>query len=303
MARKTIKGKKFLWHHITKLDAEDVAFLRDNFQFHALDFEDLGSLNPIPKLDLYNHYLFAVFQMPRWNRDLRIVTDDFEVFLGADYLVTVTKEPIESVERFASRAECNAKFRNDVLGRGSAFLLYKLLRYAFYHAQSVVTDMVKRVGDVEDRVYNVHDRKATRALAFLRRDVLFLRSVIDPQRSMLSLIAAARRSYVAEDLAMFFDDIRDALDTMWTVSENTKQGVDGLFEVNNALLTHRTNDVITLFTAVAVSLMPPTLIAGIYGMNLVWLPFADRPEGVLFVVFLLSVLSATSAFIFLKRYR
>ena len=173
MAREVIKGKKFLWHHITKLEAEDVAFLRENFQFHILDFEDLGSTNPIPKLDLYKHYLFAVFQIPRWNKEFRIVTDDLEIFLGADYLVTVTKHPIDAVEKFASRAQRNSKFRNEALGRGSAYLLYKLLRYVFYNAQSVVTDLVKQVAEVEERVYNVHDRKTTRDLAFIRRDIYF----------------------------------------------------------------------------------------------------------------------------------
>ncbi len=303
MARQTIKGKKFLWHHITGFTAEDAVFLRENFQFHVLDFEDLGSVNPIPKLDLYKHYLFAVFQAPRWNGGGRIIADDLEIFLGADYLVTVVKEPIESVERFAMRAGCNSKFRSDVMGRDSAFLLYKLLRHVFYHAQSVVTDMVKRVGEVEECVYNVHDRQATRDLALLRRNVLFLRSSIDPQRSMVNLIVGTHRPYLPEDLGVFFDDVRDRLDTMWTITENTKQGVDGLFEVNNTLLTHRTNDLITLFTAVAVSLMPPTFLAGVYGMNLPRLPFADRPEAVLFALLLFALLSFSVAFTLLKRYR
>lgn len=303
MSLRTIAGKKFQWHHVTKMEAEDVAFLRENFQFHALDFEDLGSANPIPKLDLYKHYLFAVFQIPRWNRNLRIVADDLEVFLGAEYLVTVTKQPIDAVEKFVSRAEVNAKFRNDVLGRGSAFLLYKLLRYVFYGAQSVVTDLVKQVGEVEERVYNVHDRQTTQDLALMRRDVLFLRSLVDPQRSMVSLIGGTRRSYVSEELSVFFDDIRDTLDTIWTITENTKQGVDGLFEVNDALLTHRTNDVVTLFTAVTVALMPPTLIAGVYGMNLSWLPFAQHPTEVIVIILILAAGSFFAVFWLLKRYR
>jgi len=303
MPVRTIKGKKFSWHHVTTMEAEDVSFLRENFQFHMLDFEDLGSANPIPKLDLYKHYLFAVFQVPRWNSQSRIVADDLEIFLGADYLVTVTKRPIDAVEKFAMRAEQNAKFRNDTLGRGSAFLLYKILRYVFYGAQSVVTDLVKQVGDVEERVYNVHDRKTTRDLAFIRRDVLFLRALIDPQRSMVSLIGGTRRPYISDELSVFFDDIRDKLDTIWTITENTKQGVDGLFEVNDALLTHRTNDVVTLFTAATVALMPPTLIAGVYGMNLPWLPFATHPKEVILLILFLATVSFLAVFTLLKRYR
>ena len=303
MSRRTIKGKKFLWHHITKMDASDVEFLRENFQFHILDFEDLATENPIPKLDTYKHYLFAVFQIPRWNKKFRVATDDLQVFFGADYVVTITKHPIEAVEMFFSRSERNAKFRNDSLGRGAGYLFYKLLRYVFYNAQSVVRDLVKQVGEVEESVYNVHDRETTRSLAYIRRDILFLRSVVDPQRSMITLIANSQKNYLDSELGVFFDDVRDTLDTMWTVTENAKQGVDGLFEVNDSLLTHRTNDVVTLFTAVAAALMPSTLIAGVYGMNVSWLPFSENPGGVILFILMVAIVSFVAVFTLLKRYR
>lgn len=58
-------------------------------------------------------------------------------------------------------------------------------------------------------------------------------------------------------------------------ADNLKLIVDGLFDVNEALLSHRTNEVVTLLTVVSASLMVPTLIAGFYGMNVPWLPYAS----------------------------
>ncbi|MDA1038400.1 MAG: magnesium transporter CorA family protein, partial [bacterium] len=288
-------------HHITKLDNSDVDFLRDQFQFHVLDFEDLGEPNPIPKLDLYTHYLFAVFQIPCWE-DGKITTDDLEVFLGADFLVTVTKHPIDSVEKFFLRSERNAKFRSNVLGRSPGYLLYKLLRYAFYNGHAVVTELAKQVNEIENSVYNVRDRETTRELAMIRRNIMFLQTSLDPQRSMVSVIGTTQKSYVTSDLGVFFDDVRDALDTIWMISKNLKQVIDGLFEVNDALLTHRTNDIVTLFTALAASLMPPTLLAGIYGMNVDWLPFRHSPY-VLVVIFALSLLSFFGVYHIIQRHR
>lgn len=302
MARRTIKGKKFLWHHITKLEEEDVEFLRSEFQFHVLDFEDLSAHNPLPKLDVYKHYLFAVFQMPKWNHLHRIDTDDLEVFLGADYLVTVAKRPIEVVERMAERAERNAKFRNVALGRDPAFLLYRLLRVLFLQSQVIVTEMVTQMNELETEVYEHERRETTRKLALLRRDIMSLRTSVDPQRSMVTTMGTIRKPYMTEDLEVFYDDVRDALNTVWMVSENLKQIADGLFEVNDALLTRKTNDIVTVFTAIAAVLMPPTLVAGFYGMNVSWLPFVSNPFSVA-VVFLLSIMLFFAVLIPLRRMR
>lgn len=302
MARRTIKGKKFLWHHITTLEEDDVEFLRSEFQFHILDFEDLFAHNPLPKLDVYKHYLFAVFQMPKWNQAHRVDTDDLEVFLGADYLVTVAKRPIESIERMAERAERNAKFRNVALGRDPAFLLYRLLRVLFLQSQAIVTEMVTQMNELETEVYEHECRETTRKLALLRRDIMSLRTSVDPQRSMVTTIGAVRKSYMTEDLEVFYDDVRDVLDTVWMVSENLKQIVDGLFEVNNALLTRKINDIMTVFTAIAAVLMPPTLVAGFYGMNVSWLPFAENPLSIA-VLYFFSVLLFFAVLIPLRRMR
>jgi magnesium transporter len=51
-----------------------------------------------------------------------------------------------------------------------------------------------------------------------------------------------------------------------------------LFDVNEALLSHKTNEVVTLLTIVSAALMVPTFIAGFYGMNVPWLPFANNAQ-------------------------
>ena len=57
---------------------------------------------------------------------------------------------------------------------------------------------------------------------------------------------------------------------------NLRATVDTLFEVNETVLAHRTNDRLGALTVISVSLMPPTLLASFYGMNVEGLPFADH---------------------------
>jgi magnesium transporter len=49
--------------------------------------------------------------------------------------------------------------------------------------------------------------------------------------------------------------------------ENFKEVVEGLESTNESVLSHRTNDVLRALTAFSVVVLPLTLVASIFGMN------------------------------------
>ncbi len=59
--------------------------------------------------------------------------------------------------------------------------------------------------------------------------------------------------------------------------ENFKEIVEGLEGTNESVLSHRLNDGLRVLTAVSVILLPLTLLASIFGMN-VHFPGESSPE-------------------------
>ena len=86
------------------------------------------------------------------------------------------------------------------------------------------------------------------------------------QRSALHDLERTRR-YVSEDLEVYFDDIIDASERIWDMLENFKEVVEGLESTNESVLSHRVNDVLKALTAISVVVLPLTLVASIWGMN------------------------------------
>jgi magnesium transporter len=107
-----------------------------------------------------------------------------------------------------------------------------------------------------------------------------MRHVIDPQRILLGQIIHSKKSFVPKTLEAYFDDVKDTLDSMWVVTENLKNIVDGLFDVNEAFLSHKMNDIIRILTIISVILMPATLLTGYFGMNIEGLPLMGSPVAV-----------------------
>ncbi len=273
---KKLKGKQFTWWHFSHLEEVDFEVLEKEFKFHPLDFDDLREENEIPKLDAYKYYLFGVLNVPKLDVKADLVQrNNLAVFIGKDYLVTVTKHPIDSVDRFFARATRSSGLRRDAMGKSTGYFLYKLLDYVFRDAKVVLRELVRETEHVESALYDSHSKTITRRLGILRRNILYLRHIIDPQRLLIDQFSNSGKSFISKDLTPYFDDVKDTLDGVGVVTENLKNIIGGLFDVNEAFLSHRTNEIIRLLTIISVVLMPPTLITSYYGMNVDELPFAN----------------------------
>jgi len=69
------------------------------------------------------------------------------------------------------------------------------------------------------------------------------------------------------DLEIYFDDIVDAHERIWDMLENYKEVVEALEGTNESVISHRVNDILRVLTAFSVVILPLTLIASLWGMN------------------------------------
>lgn len=289
MAHKEIKGKGFTWYHVSTYTDYDLEFLQKNFKFHPLDFDDLRDFTELPKLDVYKHYFFAIFSVPLYNAETRRVEkSDIAFFVANDHVVTITREKVEVIDRFFARMSKSSGLKRDALGQSSGYFVYKVLDYIFRDAKTVLQALVRETNSMELELEKHHRKETTRRLGSLRRNLLFLRHVIDPQRIIISQVMNTKKSFLPNELDVYFDDLKDTLDGMWVVADNLKNIIDGLFDVNEALLSHRTNEIIRVLTVISVILMPPTLIASYYGMNVQNLPY-DHDIGIVSAVIIASL--------------
>jgi magnesium transporter len=93
------------------------------------------------------------------------------------------------------------------------------------------------------------------------------RKIIRPQRPVLRDLERTKQRYLAEDLEIYFDDVVDASERIWDMLENYKEVVEALEDTNESVISHRVNDVLRVLTAFSVVILPLTLIASIWGMN------------------------------------
>lgn len=296
MSIKTIKEPHLTWINIDRVDDEAIKFLKDNYQFHPLDLEDLGSEQQTPKIDPYKNYVFAVVQFPVWNAaEKTIVPFELDVFAGDGYVITIERQKSKEMKRIFYRCLNNRNVRGEWTSGNSGYLLYHILENMFACAHPVLNHIGKNLSAIEHQIFSEEQQNSAviRSLAFERRNVLNFRRIMDPQRYVIETLGNLQKPFFSEhrgeSLSIYFDNVADYIGNMWAIVESYKETLNGLHITVESLINRRTNKTIRSLTIISVSLLPLTLLSGIYGMNVTGLPFAHRPLFVLFIFMGLSI--------------
>jgi magnesium transporter len=255
------------WINIERPRPVDRDWLDEHFDFHALDFEDVLSRNQRPKVDEYDEYLFVVLHFPRYDKAVgRLNAAELDVFVGPDYVITLPNEPLKPLEYLFERCRAQEELRDQLFSKGPGYLLYRIVDGCVDASFPMLNKLGNKLERIEESIFEGHSREAVRAISDAKQEIINFRKVIRPQRSALRDLERTKR-YVPEDLEMYFDDINDANERVWDMLENYKEVVEGLEATNESELTHRTNDVLRVLTAISVVVLPLTLVASIFGMN------------------------------------
>jgi magnesium transporter len=137
--------------------------------------------------------------------------------------------------------------------------------------------MLRKMGNklerIEEEIFEGRSEEVVRDISNAKQEIVGFRKVIRPQRPVLRDLERTKQRYMADDLEVYFDDIVDASERIWDMLENFKEVVEALEDTNEQVLSHRVNDVLRVLTAFSVIILPLTLIASVFGMN-VDFPFA-----------------------------
>src|SRR6266511_816428 len=266
----TITAEGLRWVNIERPSPLECAWLEEQFGFHALDLEDVLSRNQRPKIDEYPDYLFIVLHFPVFDRSVgRLNAGELDIFVGPDYLVTIPNQPLQPVEYLFERCRQKEELREQQFSRGSGFLLYRIVDDSFDYCFPMLRKIGNKLDALEDEIFSGKSEEVVRDISNVKQEIINFRKVVRPQRPVLRDLEKVKERYLAPemDLEIYFDDIVDAHERIWDMLENYKEVVEALEETNESVISHRVNDILRVLTAISVIVLPLTLVASIWGMN------------------------------------
>ena len=256
------------WIHLESPGAVEAGMLAERFGWHALDVEDILSKRQRPKVDEYPEYLFVVLHFPFYDKAVqRLNAAELDVFVGADYVVTLPNVELLPVTRLFRRCYEDLEERERYFGQGSGYLLYHVLDDLFDYCFPILDKIGHKLDSLEDEMFEGLSEEIVRDISNAKQEIISYRKIIKPERSTLRLLERHVGRFLPETLELYFDDIVDASERIWDILDNYKEVVEALEDTNESVISHKQNDVLRILTVFSVVLLPLTLISGIFGMN------------------------------------
>ena len=292
-------GDDLLWIDIQQPEERVLeSLLEERFGFHELAAEDSLSPNTLPKYDAFAGYDFFVFRAVYVNlAEHGSQTDKVAAFLGRNFLITVHRDPMQSVDDVCNRLPSDQR----LLGNGPDFLLYSIVDQLVDAHFPLLDSIEESVDDLQDDIFRDARPSHLDELLHLKRDVNVLRRQSLPQRELLNQISRGDAAFVQKQHLIYF---RDVYDHMFRISETIDVERDmmaGTMEAYLSVVANRTNEIMKVLTVLSTIMLPLTVIAGIYGMNFEHMPELHWRYGYLFALGLMAITDGALLLWFRRR--
>jgi magnesium transporter len=263
----------------------------------------LDSLPPAPVVSADDDferggYYFVVFYTAAYNpQEDHIETRPVNLFIGANYLVTVHSGPVRHI------ADTLARWRapRSPLGNRVSALVHALLDAMVDDYFPLMDQVADRVEDLEDTIFAHFDERSIETIFRLKKDLLAMRRVVAPERDVLNVLLRRQLPiFSSEDVAY----LQDVYDHIVRVTDNIDTYRDLLSSALDSYLSlqgNRLNQIMKLLTIASILLMSDALVTGFYGQNFKFFPELEWFTGSFWALGLMAAITLALVIYFRQK--
>lgn len=278
MVEKILQFPKTKWTDIVNPtgDAVDELFLTHNF--HELDRDAILEPNQTARVDTYDNYLFVVLHFPKYDpKTKRYLTNEFNIFIAKDYLITVRYYASQSFDKLHNVLEKSEKKQQaDEFSSGT--ILYQIIDQMLDKAFRTLERFGKDLGQIEKSIFNSRKAISTdliQEIMIKKRNIITLKHMIKPQIQAIKLLELRTKSMFSDTIEVYFENLDDKVQKIATDIELLQENIESIEGTLKTIFDLETNSTIKYLTIFSAFMLPLTLITSFFGMNIENVPFSD----------------------------
>lgn len=300
--RECIKYKRsegITWININGLhDVNQLERLGNEYNIHPLVMEDILNTNQRPKLENYDNYVYIILKFfYKSSNDDHINTEQISIIMGKSYVITF-QEGIAG-DAFETVRQRILNNKGKITKMPSDYLVYSLIDAVIDSYFDLLDIIGEKIEKLEEELINNPTKHTLTEIYTLKREMLILRKSIWPLREVIAAMERGESSLFTDATRFYLRDIYDhTINTIDTL-ETYRDMLSGILDIYLSSMSNRLNEKIKYLTLLTTIFIPTSLIASIFGMNFIHLPWLEWEYGYLLILGIMCVV-VISMWIFFK---
>lgn len=260
--------KQLTWVNIESPTQEEILHISEEFFLPRLVADEMVNSTLRSKADLYENCIYVILHFPLIHKDTgKNFEQEIDFVIGKDFLITIHYEPIETLTNFAEMFEVSSFFEHDKNTTHGGFLFMQLMRELYKTSLRELDTVMQSVKKIEEYIFNKEERNMVRLLLGTSQKILDFKQAMRFHRDILRSYESASHRFFGDEYIYYASVITSEFNKVNSLLEGLSETFTELQNINNSLLSTRTNEIMKTLTIITFIMMPLTIITGIFCMN------------------------------------
>lgn len=289
------------WIDLESPNKHEVRELASEFGINSFVAEELLLPTAKPRVERYDSMLYMILHFPALHHTHHSTEQEVDFIIGKNFIITTRYDMIDPLHKFSKVFEVNSMLDKSTIGEHAGFVLYFMLKKLYGSVDNEVEHIRTELNNIEEQIFEEHQKEMVAALSHSGRDLLNLRQAIEPHREILQELEQIGKGFFGEP---FMQYLRGVTNEYYRVHNHIMRNTESLRELretNNSLLTTKQNEVMKTFTIMAFVTFPLMLVTSTFGMNTDYLPIVGLPNDFLIIMGIMA--GGTVAFYIFFKYK
>ncbi len=246
------------------IDAASLNEIGEIFSLHSLALEDVLNNHQRAKVEQYGEHHFIVTRMVSLE-DTALKTEQLSIFFGSNFVLSFQDR--KGGDCLNPVRERIRKGIGKIRQESAEHLAYSLVDAVVDGYFPVVKSMGAKLNALEDEIFERLDSSFPTRIFQLKRELVELHENMWPLQDSLNSLQRDEREVLKRETYFLLRDCYDHCNRAIDLVQKCLTLCGDLMNLHLSSESARMNEILKVLAIISTIFIPPTLIAGIYGMN------------------------------------
>ncbi len=290
------RHNRITWIKIESPKRDEIETLQREFRFHGGLIDSLLEKYNKPQVELYDNFIHIIQNVPIRTKYINknvIQTKQINLLLAKDYVITVTDDEVQGVEKFLNFFEnysSNNKNSDNINHAGHVF---------YYLIKNIYTGILEDIKGIEDGLLNTKEmilekteENISLAIAQFVKELIQIKKILNENKGTIKHLSISCRAIFGREFEDYTSDLESEYTKIMLNIDNVREIISDISSVYNITLkekecTYNKN----ISTIVTISL-PIIVISQIFSLPAQNVPFVKGQYGFTIVIVIMLLFLA-----------